>query len=45
MSWNEIRCYNVALFCSASHQRIGGVMYDGEKIYNAAVQEVTPVVE
>ena len=30
---------------SASHQRIGGVMYDGEKIYNAAVQEVTPVVD
>lgn len=30
---------------SASHQRIGGVMYDGKKIYNAAVQEVTPVVD
>ncbi len=30
---------------SASHQRIGGILYDGEKIYNAAVQEVTPVVD
>lgn len=30
---------------SASHQRIGGVMYDGTTIYNAAVQEVTPVVD
>jgi len=30
---------------SASHQRIGGVLYDGKTIYNAAVQEVTPVVD
>ncbi|MCW2120364.1 sugar kinase [Flavobacterium sp. 7A] len=30
---------------SASHQRIGGVMYDGKKLYNAAVQEVTPVID
>jgi 2-dehydro-3-deoxygluconokinase len=30
---------------SASHQRIGGVLYDGKKIYNAEVQEVTPVVD
>jgi len=30
---------------SASHQRIGGILYDGDKIYNAAVQEVTPVVD
>ncbi|GEP51141.1 2-dehydro-3-deoxygluconokinase [Flavobacterium noncentrifugens] len=30
---------------SASHQRIGGVLYDRQKIYNAAVQEVTPVVD
>jgi 2-dehydro-3-deoxygluconokinase len=30
---------------SASHQRIGGVMYDGTTIFNAAVQEVTPVVD
>jgi len=30
---------------SASHQRIGGVLYDGQKVYNAAVQEVTPVVD
>lgn len=30
---------------SASHQRIGGVMYDGKVIYNADVKEVTPVVD
>lgn len=30
---------------SASHQRIGGVLFDGATIYNAAVQEVTPVVD
>lgn len=30
---------------SASHQRIGGVLYDGEKIFNAEVQDVTPVVD
>lgn len=30
---------------SASHQRIGGVMYDGTTIFNAEVQEVTPVVD
>lgn len=30
---------------SASHQRIGGVLYDRQKTYNAAVQEVTPVVD
>ncbi len=30
---------------SASHQRIGGVLFDGKTIYNAAVQEVTPVVD
>lgn len=30
---------------SASHQRIGGLLYDGEKIFNADVQEVTPVVD
>lgn len=30
---------------SASHQRIGGILYDGKKIYNAAVQDVTPVVD
>jgi 2-dehydro-3-deoxygluconokinase len=30
---------------SASHQRIGGVLYDGKSIYNSAVREVTPVVD
>lgn len=30
---------------SASHQRIGGVLYDGTKVYNADVQDVTPVVD
>jgi 2-dehydro-3-deoxygluconokinase len=30
---------------SASHQRIGGVLFDGTTIYNAAVKEVTPVVD
>ena len=30
---------------SASHQRIGGILYDGEKVYNADVQDVTPVVD
>ena len=30
---------------SASHQRIGGILYDGKKIFNADVKEVTPVVD
>ena len=30
---------------SASHQRIGGVLFDGKSIFNAAIQEVTPVVD
>lgn len=30
---------------SASHQRIGGILYDGKTIYNAEVKEVTPVVD
>ncbi|KQW99377.1 sugar kinase [Flavobacterium sp. Root420] len=30
---------------SASHQRIGGVLFDGKAIYQAAVKEVTPVVD
>lgn len=30
---------------SASHQRIGGVLYDGKSIYKATVKEVTPVVD
>ncbi|MBK0370851.1 sugar kinase [Flavobacterium agrisoli] len=30
---------------SASYQRIGGILYDGETVYNADVQDVTPVVD
>ncbi|WP_055448169.1 sugar kinase [Lacinutrix mariniflava] len=30
---------------SASHQRIGGILYDGKTIFNADVKEVTPVVD
>jgi 2-dehydro-3-deoxygluconokinase len=30
---------------SASHQRIGGLLYDGTQIFKAHVQEVTPVVD
>src|SRR5690606_11211029 len=30
---------------SASHQRIGGILYDGKTIFSAEVKEVTPVVD
>lgn len=30
---------------SASHQRIGGILYNGKDIYKADVKEVTPVVD
>ena len=30
---------------SASHQRIGGILYEGKSIYKAAIKEVTPVVD
>jgi 2-dehydro-3-deoxygluconokinase len=30
---------------SASHQRIGGILFDGKTIYQAAVKEVTPVID
>ncbi|WP_378187007.1 PfkB family carbohydrate kinase [Aquimarina sp. W85] len=30
---------------SASHQRIGGLLYDKEQIYRANIKEVTPVVD
>jgi len=30
---------------SASHQRIGGILYNGTSIYKAAVRDVTPVVD
>ncbi len=52
--YNEVfeRCPNLEIMAttlrysvSASHQRIGGVLYDGSKIYKAAIKEVTPVVD
>ncbi len=30
---------------SASHQKIGGLLYDGKTIYRAATQEVNPVID
>ncbi len=30
---------------SASHQRIGGILFDGKALYNASLKEVTPVVD
>jgi 2-dehydro-3-deoxygluconokinase len=30
---------------SASHQRIGGILFDGKTIYQSAVKEVTPVID
>lgn len=30
---------------SASHQRIGGILFDGKAIYQGAVKEVTPVID
>jgi len=30
---------------SASHQRIGGILFDGKAIYHEAVKEVTPVID
>ncbi len=30
---------------SASHQRIGGILFDGKSIYSTTIQEVTPVVD
>lgn len=30
---------------SASHQKIGGILYDGQTIYNAEPREVVPVVD
>lgn len=30
---------------SASYQRIGGVLYNGTKIYHADIQDVTPVID
>ena len=30
---------------NASHQKIGGILYDGKKIHYAKIREVTPVVD
>lgn len=30
---------------TASHQRIGGILFDGKTIYQAAIKEVTPVID
>ncbi len=30
---------------NASHQRIGGILYDGKQLYKAAIKEVNPVVD
>ncbi|WP_348797110.1 sugar kinase [Flavobacterium adhaerens] len=30
---------------NASHQRIGGILYNGKKVFNAEVQDVTPVID
>ena len=30
---------------SASHQRIGGILFEGKKIHQTAVKEVTPVID
>ncbi|MGB0949839.1 MAG: PfkB family carbohydrate kinase [Marinirhabdus sp.] len=30
---------------SASHQRIGGMLYNGQELFNANIKEVTPVVD
>lgn len=30
---------------SASHQQIGGILYDGKTIFNADAQDVTPVID
>lgn len=30
---------------SATHQRIGGVLYDGETVYMSDIREITPVVD
>ncbi len=41
----EIVATTLRYSVSASHQRIGGVLFDGKTIYNAAIKEVTPVVD
>ena len=41
----EIVATTLRYSVSASHQRIGGVLFDGQQIYQAAIQEVTPVVD
>ena len=41
----EIVATTLRYTVSASHQRIGGILYDGKKLFKAAVKEVTPVVD
>lgn len=41
----EIVATTLRYSVSASHQRIGGVLFDGKTIYNAVIKEVTPVVD
>lgn len=41
----EIMATTLRYSVSASHQRIGGILYDKTSIYNSTVREVTPVVD
>jgi len=41
----ELMATTLRYSVSASHQRIGGVLYDGKAIFDAAIKEVTPVVD
>ncbi|WP_299114058.1 sugar kinase [uncultured Winogradskyella sp.] len=41
----EIMSTTLRYSVSASHQRIGGILYDKRNIYDADIKEVTPVVD
>lgn len=41
----EIVATTLRYSVSASHHRIGGILYDGNTIYKAAIREVTPIVD
>ena len=41
----EIIATTLRYSISASHHRIGGILYDGTKVYKAALKEVTPIVD
>ncbi|WP_027419974.1 sugar kinase [Crocinitomix catalasitica] len=41
----EIIATTLRYSVSASHQRIGGILFDGNKVYRAKLKEVTPVVD